>query len=115
FERRAMVLTDGTASSNTGDANASSISFSHTTGTGADRLMLAGVSWNCGTTSRTISTITFSYGAGPTILNFSHVYTQLGENSSGDDRFSAIYSLLNPPSGVTGTITVTFSGTVSNG
>ena len=30
-------------------------------------------------------------------------------------RYSAIYKLLNPPSGVTGTVTVTFSGAVSNG
>ncbi|MDD5704079.1 MAG: metallophosphoesterase, partial [Dehalococcoidales bacterium] len=42
------VTLDGAVSSATGDANASSVSFSHTTGSGTNRLMLVGVSWNCG-------------------------------------------------------------------
>ena len=40
------------------------MSFSHTTGTGTDRLMLVGVSWNCGTTDRTISSVTFTPSGG---------------------------------------------------
>ena len=40
-------------------AGASSVSFAHTTGTGTDRLMLVGVSWNCGgSNDRTISSVT---------------------------------------------------------
>ena len=45
---------DGTPSTAKGAASVSSLSFAHTTGTGSDRLMLVGVSWNCGTTDRTI-------------------------------------------------------------
>ena len=57
---------EGTASSGTGAANATSVSFSHTTGTGSDRLMLVGVSWNCGSADRTISSVTFTpSGAAP--------------------------------------------------
>ena len=48
----AAVTPDGTASTGKGAANVSSVSFAHTTGTGTDRLMLVGVSWNCGTTDR---------------------------------------------------------------
>ena len=61
---------DGTPTSGLGAANASSVSFSHTTGTGTDRLMLVGVSWNCGTTDRTISSVTFTpSGGSPSGLN----------------------------------------------
>ena len=41
-----------------------------------------------------------------------------GEDAAGRHpqlRYSAIYKLLNPPSGVTGTVLVTFSGAVGNG
>jgi hypothetical protein len=110
---RAAVTLDGVVSSNTGAANASSINVSHTTGTGADRLMLVGVSWNCGTTNRTISSVTFTPNGGAA-LGLTEVITQLGYNSS-NPRYSAIYRLLNPPSGASGTLTVTFSGSVTNG
>jgi hypothetical protein len=103
---------DGAVSSNTAD-DVSSIDITHTTGTGTDRLMLVGVSWNCGTEPRTISSVKFTYNS--TELDFTGQITQLGENSSGDDRYSAIYSLLNPPSGESGTVTIAFSGSVSNG
>ena len=104
---------DGTASSGTGAATASSVSFSHTTGTGSDRLMLVGVSWNCGSTNRTISSVTFTPSGGSAI-NLTEVITQLGYSSS-NPRYSAIYRRLNPPKHVAGTVTVTFSGAVSNG
>ena len=89
------------------------MSFSHTTGTGTDRLMLVGVSWNCGTTDRTISSVTFTPSGGSAIA-LTAVKTQL----AGLRRTRA-----TPPStgcstrrsGVTGTVTVTFSGAVSNG
>ncbi len=53
------VTVDGAASSTSAD-DVSSISVPHTTGTGANPLMLVGVSWNCGTTNRTISSVTFT-------------------------------------------------------
>ena len=104
---------DGSVSSNTVDANNSSISITHTTGTGTNRLMLVGVSWNCGTTIRTISSVTFTPNGG-SATGLTEVITQLGYDSS-NPRYSAIYRLLNPPSGQLGTVTVTFSGSVTNG
>ena len=104
---------DGAPTSGLGAANASSVSFSHTTGTGTDRLMLVGVSWHTGTTDRTISSVTFTpTGGSPSALN--EVFTQSTFWLSYP-RYSAIYKLLDPPKGVTGTVTVTFSGTVSGG
>jgi len=104
---------DGTVSSGTGAPTASSISFSHTTGTGSNRLVLVGVSWNCGSTDRTISSITFTPDGGSAV-SLAEVITQL-YNWSTSYRYTAIYSLLNPPSGVAGTVDITFSGAVSNG
>ncbi len=73
------VYVDGTASSGTSAPTNSSISFSHTTGTGTNRLLLVGVSWNCGTTDRTISTITFTPSGG-SALAMTEVIKQLGYN-----------------------------------
>ncbi len=109
-----QVNLDGSASSGTWN-DAVSVDLSHTTGTGPLRLMLAGISWNCGATDRTITGVEFRYGAGPAVLPMNSVITQMGTNSSGDRRYSAIYSLADPPAGVTGTVRVTFSGSVGNG
>jgi len=103
---------DGAVSSGTAD-DVSSISITHTTGTGTNRLMLVGVSWNCGTTDRTISSVTFTPSGGSAV-GLTEVITQLGYNTS-NPRYSAIYRLLNPTSGQAGTVTITFSGSVSNG
>jgi hypothetical protein len=105
------ITLDGAVSSGTGAANSSSISISHTTGTGTDRLMLVGVSWNSGTTARTISSVTFTPSGGSAVA-LNPVRT---EQTGTQYRYSAIYSLLNPSNGQTGTVTVTFSGSVSNG
>ena len=104
---------DGTPTSGKGAASASSLSFAHTTGTGTDRLMLVGVSWNCGSADRTISSVTFTPSGGSAI-DLTEVFTQNAGGTSAP-RYSAIYKLLDPPKGVTGTVTVTFSGQVSNG
>ena len=108
-----QVTVDGTPTSGKGANAASSVTFSHTTGTGINRLMLVGVSWNCGTTNRTVSSVTFTPSGGSAI-DLTEVQTQLGYNST-NPRYSAIYRLLAPPSGVSGMVTVTFSGAVSNG
>ena len=105
FVQGTNVIPEGTVSTNTAD-DVSSIAIGHTTGTGADRLMLVGVSWNCGTNDRSITSVTFD----GTPLN--EVITQ---QTGSEFRYSAIYSLMNPPSGVSGTVTVTFSDSVSNG
>ncbi len=67
-----------------------------------------GISWNCGTTDRTISSVTWNGQA------LTEVKTQLGYNTS-NPRYSAIYKLVAPASGVTANVVVTFSGGVSNG
>ena len=104
------VTLDGTVHSNV-VASGSSISIDHTTGTGANRLLLVGVSWNSGTSERTISSITFTPSGGSAVgLNM-----VVSRKYSSQNRDSAIYSLLNPASGQAGTITVTFSGSVGSG
>jgi hypothetical protein len=106
------VTLDGTI--HTGQtATGSSISFTHTTGTGDNRLLLVSISWNCGTTNRTISSVTFTPSGGSATA-LTEVKTQLGYNAT-NPRYSAIYKLVNPASGVSGTIAITFSGAVSNG
>jgi hypothetical protein len=91
------------------------MSFSHTTGTGANRLMLVGVSWNSGDAAENIESVVFSYGS--TELALTEVITEQA-TVTGDvsgPRFAAIYSLVNPPSDQAGTITITFDDDVSNG
>jgi len=105
------VLVDGEPSSATGAVNDSSLSFEHTTGNGPDRLMLVGVSWNCGSTARTISTVEFAYGVDST-MPLTLVKT---EQTGTQLRYTAIYSLLAPPTGTRGTVRINFSGAVSNG
>ena len=106
-----QVVADGTPTSATGAANATSVSFAHTTGSGSDRLLLVGLSWNCGSTDRTVASATFTPTSGPpidlTLVKKQQAGTQL--------RYSAIYSLLNPSPSTLGTVTITFSGAVSNG
>ena len=106
------VSLDGAFSSTSAD-DVSVVTFPHTTGTGDNRLMLVGLAWNCNTTDRTISSITFTPDGGSAV-GLSEVITQLGYSTS-NPRYSAIYSLLNPPMEQDGTVTITFSGSVSNG
>ncbi|NLE57307.1 MAG: hypothetical protein GX616_03025, partial [Planctomycetes bacterium] len=107
------VTLDGTPSSGTGAANASSVSFAHTTGSGANGLMLVGVSWNSGSTARAISSVTFK-PTGEDALALTEVITQK-HGTAANYRYAAIYRLVGPPSGTAGTVTVTFNGTVTNG
>jgi uncharacterized repeat protein (TIGR01451 family) len=104
------VTEDGTAHFVTGDAYSNSVSITHTTGTGKNRLMLVGVSWNTNSTDRDISSVTFSYGS--TVLPFSLV---LKQKAGTNLRYAAIYSLLDPPAGQAGTVKVTFPGYVMSG
>ncbi len=107
------VTLDGTPSSGTGAANDSSVSFAHTTGSGANGLMLVGVSWNSGSTARAISSVTFK-PTGEDALALTEVITQK-HGTAANYRYAAIYRLVGPPSGTAGTVTVTFNGTVTNG
>ena len=111
------VTLDGAVGSGGTASSGSSLSFSHTTGTGTNRLMLVGVSWNCGTaaTPPSISSITFTYGT--TVLDLSQEYLQPTNTSTvANKRYSAIwYSPTEPPAGTTGTIKITFSASVTSG
>ncbi|NLE57117.1 MAG: hypothetical protein GX616_02060, partial [Planctomycetes bacterium] len=90
------------------------VSISHTTGSGVDRLMLVGVSWNSSNASRPISSVTFTPDNG-TAVPLSQVISQ-DHGTTTPYRYAAIYSLLNPPSGQAGTVTITFAdGTVTAG
>ena len=95
----------------TATGTAATLSFCHWTGTGTNRLMLVGVSWNANTTVTPLISITFTPTGGSPIP-LSLVITQ---QSSWLLRSSAIYSLVNPPIGQSGTVLVTFSGAVGNG
>ena len=115
-----VVTQDGAYSSAAEeDETATSITFAHTLGTGADRLTLVGISWNCGTSNTSnehITSVIFTPdGGGEQTL--SEVVTQRGGTDTY--RYSAIYSLLPDAAalagGATGTITVTFDGAVPNG
>jgi hypothetical protein len=110
------VILDGSVSSATGAANADSVSFSHTTGSGENRLLLVGVSWNCGTTTATqsISSVKFTYGTNE--LDLTQKIVQEASTSSNYKRYAAIwYSPEEPPQNTAGTITVNFNTSVPNG
>jgi choice-of-anchor A domain-containing protein len=100
---------DGTVSSSTADG-VSTITFPHTTGTGTDRLLLVGISANSYSAARTINSVTFTPSGGSATS-----LTAVGSVENGAGRLAAIYLLLNPPSGVSGTVAVNFSGSVGNG
>ena len=103
------VTLDGAVSSETADGVAT-ISIDHTTGTGTNRLMLVGVSANSYNNARTISSVNFAPDGGSATA-----LSEVGSVENEAGRLTAIYSLLNPPSGVSGTVTVTFSDTVNYG
>ena len=106
------VTLDGTPDSNTFTSSAS-VSLSHTTGSGSNRLMMVGISFNCSTTSPlpTINTVTFTPSGGSTLP-----LTLVGSKDAGSSRVAAIYYLPpadNPTSGTAGTVAVTFTGSTA--
>ena len=101
---------DGAVSFATATATVSTISFAHTTGSGADRLTLVGIAANNYSTTRTLSSVTFTPSGGSAIA-----LSPVGSVQNGNGRLSAIYSLLAPPSGASGTMAVNFSGSVGYG
>ena len=107
------VVIDGAVDTGTGAPTASSLSFAHTTGTGNNRLLLVGVSWNCGSTDRAISSVTFT-PSGQSALPMTEVMHQLTDTTSAP-RYSAVYKLVAPPSGAPGTVIIIFAGAVANG
>ena len=108
------VALDGTPTVNKGNSSTSSpytLSWSHTTGTGTDRLLVVGVSYNANTNVAPVSSVTFTYGT--TTLTLSQA---IGKKLSWLYRFGYLYySPTEPPSGTSGTIKVTFAASVQNG
>jgi hypothetical protein len=111
------VTLDGTptvykVASTSGSGSSSNISFSHTTGTGSNRLLVVGLSYNAGTNNSPVSSVTFTYGGG-TVLTLSQA---IGKKLSWLYRFDYIYySPTELPSGTSGTIQVTFGNSVGSG
>ncbi len=87
------------------------IDVTHTTGSGANRLMLVGISWNSATTATSISSVSFT-PSGESAIALEQVIVQ---KQASNNRYSAIYSLLDPPEGVSGTVRVNLSASISNG
>jgi len=113
FNAVGQVQLDGTVSTiKSSNTVSGTITVTNTTGTGQNRLMLVGISWNANAIARTISSVTFT-PIGGTAANLAAVMTQ--QPASTTYRYAAIYSLTNPPSGQTGAVTVTFSTDVTNG
>jgi hypothetical protein len=84
--------------------------MTHTTGIGDDRLTLVSIAANNYSSACVVSSVTFTPTEG-SALTLSPVASL--ENGTG--RLAAVYQLLAPPSGVSGTVTVAFTGAVANG
>ncbi len=100
---------DGAVSTITADG-VGTVNLSHTTGTGDNRLLLVSIAANNYSSACVVSSVTFTPTEG-NALTLSPVSSV--ENGTG--RLAAIYQTLAPPSGVSGTVTVTFAGAVANG
>lgn len=96
-----QVLIDGTPSTGFANLNSqSTITVSHTTGSASNRLMLVGVSY------REDQTISVTYGV--------DALTLVGEEASSNNARTAIFSLLDPPTG-TANVVVTATGDFDQG
>ena len=91
------------------------ISFTHTTGIGSNRLLLVGVSYNSNTAAATISSVTFTPSGG-SALTLTQKISQK-HSVTANYRYAAIWYLAggSVPSGATGTVAITFSGAVASG
>jgi hypothetical protein len=105
------VTQDGAVSHSVLATSASSLAVTHITGTGSNRLLLVGVDWNDNTAASVISSVTFTPDGGAAV-SLTEVLTQKPATVA---RYAAIYSLVNPPSGKSGTVTITFTDAVPSG
>lgn len=101
-----QVAVDGTSTNGaarlTGVANSATLNFTHTTGTGANRLLIVGVSINL-TNANTVGVVGVMYN-GTTPLNFIGAH-----NDAGNTRRVEQWYLLNPASGTNVPIAVTLN------
>ncbi len=112
------ISLDGTVPAAQGFSSTTSNTVTFTSapiGTGTNRLMLVSIAWNAGSNARTISSVQFLYGSGPTLVNFTEVVSL---KYSSQNRYAAIWkptTLSEIPSRQTGSVIVTFSGSITAG
>ncbi len=95
-----QTITHASSTSNSATNPFSSVTVSHTTGTGSNRLMLVGITYEDDNTSgMSVSGVTYAGNA----LSF------VGRRTSSQEAVSEIWSLINPPSG-TADVVVSVSG-----
>ena len=96
----------------TAATSGTTFSFCHTTGTGTNRLLLVGVSYNSNLTATSVSSVTFTPTGGSPI----QLSPAISQQNSWSYRYAWIwYSPTEPPSGQSGTVAVTLSASISNG
>jgi prepilin-type N-terminal cleavage/methylation domain-containing protein len=96
------AVTSGKTASNT----ASSMTVSHTTGSGSYRLMLVGISVNVNDDERLAATDPVTYGGTP--------LSKVGERANSNDAMVYIYSLVAPTPG-TADVVITFDSALDDG
>ena len=97
---------------NSSSSSPYTISWSHTTGAGSNRLLLVGISYNAATNVSPVSAVSFTPGTGGSEIPLS---LAIGKKLSWLYRFAYIYySPSEPPSGTAGTIKVTFAASVQS-
>ena len=97
------LAVDNASSGTTASDTASSMTVSHTTGSGSDRLMLVGISYN-NDDYETVTGVTYN-GAS---------LTEVGTGNNSDDARVYIYSLVAPDSG-THNVVINFSDALNQG
>lgn len=101
----ATVTFDSASSATTGNAGSSSLTFSHTTGSGSNRLLLVGVSiGNTSLVAPTISSITYNG------VNLTFVQGISGGSGTARPR-TEVWRLVNPPAGAHNVVITTSGGT----
>ena len=101
-----------------GGASATSVTVTYTAAnTGANRLMLVGVVWNCGTDTdnETINTATYTpSGGSATAMTLLYDYDMFPGSGTVTHRHNAVYYVVNPTSGA-GQVDVTFNSSGGDG
>ncbi len=99
------VAFDNASSATTGNAGASSLTFSHTTGSGSNRLLLVGISiGNTSVIAPSIANVTYNG------VNLTFVQGLSGGTGTARPR-TEIWRLVNPPSGSHDVVITTSGGT----
>jgi uncharacterized repeat protein (TIGR01451 family) len=106
----AGIAIDATSSGSTpANAGGGSLTFSHTTGNGSDRLMLVGISVaNSSVNQSTVSTVTY---ASQSLTLVGSVIADAAASGTSARPRTEIWSLVNPPSGTANVVVTLNTGT----